>query len=114
MRSRIPSLRALISLFVALAFAIAVTPGSMAMPAPHTMKHADCASMAAPDHAPKEQGKPCKGMTVCLGMLSCFGMAAIVAQHFTLARLADDASPLRLHQIVSGLTIPPDDRPPIA
>jgi hypothetical protein len=118
MRSRISSLRSLISLFVAVVFAIAVTPGSMAMPAPQQTMKMDCASMSAPscDHmkSHKDQGKPCKNMAVCLGMLSCFGMAAIATQHFTFSRLAMNERPLVLRQIVSGLTIPPDDRPPIA
>jgi hypothetical protein len=110
-------LRSLISLLVAVVFAIAATPGSMAMPVPHAMKM-DCASMSAPscDHmkSHKDQGKPCKNMAVCLGMLSCFGMAAIATQHFTFSSVAMSERPLALRQIVHGLTIPPDDRPPIA
>jgi hypothetical protein len=113
MRSRIASLRALVSLFVAVVFVIAVTPGSMAMPAPQQTMQMDCAAMPC-DQSHKDRGKPCKSMVVCFGMLSCFGMAAIATEHFTFSKSAIAERALALHQIVSGLTIPPDDRPPIA
>src|SRR3974390_3459966 len=81
---RKPTLRRLISAFVALVFAVAVVPGSMAMPAPQSAKHQsmDCMAKTAPDcdhmKPVKEQGAPCKNMQVCMGMLGCFGMAAVV------------------------------------
>lgn len=117
MRSRILSLRSLVSLFVAVVFAIAVTPGSMAMPAPQTMKM-DCASMAAPscDHmkSHKDQGKPCKSMAVCLGMLNCFGMAAVDIAPVARLPVTFDVHVAISHQAVSGLTLTPDNPPPIA
>jgi hypothetical protein len=117
MRSRIPFLRSLISLFIAVVFAIAVTPGSMAMTAPQTMKM-DCASMAAPscDHmsSHKDQGKPCKNMAVCLGMLSCFGMAAVDVAHVVRLPVTFDVHVTISHQTLSGLTLTPDNPPPIA
>lgn len=117
MLSRSSSLRSLISLFVAVVFAIAVTPGSMAMPAPHAMKM-DCASMVAPscDHMKphKDQGSPCKGMTACLGMLNCFGMAALDITHVERLPITFDVHVAISHQTVSGLTLQPDNPPPIA
>lgn len=117
MRSRIPSLRTLVSLFVAVVFAIAVTPGSMAMPAPsHTMKM-DCATMAAScDHmkSHKDQGKPCKSMAACFGMLSCFGMAAMDTAQSVRHPVTFDVHVVIGHQTVSGRTLQPDNPPPIA
>ncbi len=110
-------MRSLISLFVAMVFAIAVTPGSMAMPASQPMKM-DCSSMAASscDHMnmQKEHGKPCKNMTVCLGMLSCFGMAAVTVAHITPEVVVLDMRVAIGHQTPGGLTLQPDNPPPIA
>jgi hypothetical protein len=114
------SLRALVSALVAVTFIVAVIPGAMAMPAPQRAAHhaMDCMAKAAPhcDHMKpvKEQGSPCKNMQACMGMLGCFGMAAVAYEAstpsiaFVATRVAD------LHQAVTGLVPPPDDRPPIA
>lgn len=125
MWSRNESWRAVLSLFVAVVFAIVATPGSMAMPsAPQNMQShmqmmaGDCAKMHC-DHmksmksAGKEQGKPCKNMVACLGMLSCYNMAAVdfsMPQAFVPSR---DAPVAFSHQSVSGLTHQPDNPPPI-
>jgi hypothetical protein len=110
-------LRALISAVVALVFAVAVEPGVMAMPAPQAMTM-DCSGKAAPacDHMKmqKEKGTPCKGMSVCAGMLSCFGMAAVAAEHVSLRTVAARAPAIHLYQTASGLTLQPDNPPPIA
>jgi|GEM_PF-1179799 len=125
MWSRNGSWRAVLSLFVAMVFAIAATPGSMAMPQPsHQMQShmqmmaGDCAQMHC-DHmkamksAGKEQGKPCKNMAACLGMLSCYNMAAVgfvMPEAFIPPR---DALVAFSHQDISGLTLRPDNPPPI-
>lgn len=118
MRSRIPSLRTLVSLFVAVVFAIAVTPGSMAMPAPQQTMKMDCASMAAPscDHTKshKDHGSPCKSMAACLGMLNCFGMAAVDVAPAARLPMTSDVHVAISHQTLSGLTLTPDNPPPIA
>lgn len=130
MWSRNASWRAVLSLFVAVVFAIVATPGSMAMPQapdqtqshqmqnPMQMMAGDCAQMHC-DHMKamktpgKEQGSPCKNMAGCLGMLSCYNMAAIgfsMPQTFVPSR---DAPVAFSHQSVSGLTHQPDNPPPI-
>jgi hypothetical protein len=117
MRPRKFSLRVLISILMAVVFVIAVEPGVMAMPAPQAMKM-DCSGKAAPacDHmkAPKDTGTPCKNMSICVGMLNCFGMAAVAADHPSpLAATARATVPF-LQQTASGLTLQPDNPPPIA
>jgi hypothetical protein len=111
-----------ISLVIALVFAIAAMPGSMAMPAPkpvphHAMMamdgaHGDCCG--EPVKAPKSQDDPCKSMSVCFGMLACYGMAAVHPAAVVMATADIAAPPMIRHQSVSGLSIPPDDPPPIA
>lgn len=117
MRSKQSPFRTFISLFVAVVFAISVTPGAMAMPASHAM-NMDCSSMAAPscDHmkADKEQGKPCKNMALCFGMLGCYGMAALDIAHVAPLPPTADAPVAIAVQHVSGLTLQPDNPPPIA
>lgn len=123
MWSKASPFRALISLLVAVVFTIAATPGSMAMPAPKPMGHAmsmagmDCAGKAGCDHmkAHQDQGKPCKNMAGCLGMLNCFGMGAVDvgALSSPLPVIAEVAVPI-LHQTAAGLTLRPDNPPPIA
>jgi hypothetical protein len=121
MRSKQGSFRALVSLFVAVVFAVAATPGSMAMPAAgqHGMNAAmamDCSAATACDHMMKpgsEQGQPCKNMAVCLGMLACFGMAAVdTPAMLPLPAPANDQMAIA-HQNVSGLTLRPENPPPI-
>ncbi len=123
MWSKASPFRALTSLLVAVVFTIAATPGSMAMPAPKTMDQSmsmagmDCSGKAGCDHmkAHQDQGKPCKNMAACLGMLNCFGMGAVdvgVASS-ALPVITEAAVPI-LHQTVAGLTLRPDNPPPIA
>ncbi len=119
MRPRIFSLRALISAFVAVVFAIAAEPGVMAMPAPQPVKHSMtmvCADEAMPgcDHMklPKDNGTPCKTMAVCAGMMSCFGMAAVATDLPLLRTASIGASVHVVPQTLLGLTLQPDNPPP--
>ncbi len=87
MWSKASPFRTFISLFVAVVFTIAATPGSMAMPAPKVMDQSmsmagmDCSGKTSADcdhmKAHQDQNKPCKNMAACLGMLNCFGMGAV-------------------------------------
>jgi uncharacterized protein involved in copper resistance len=124
MRSKASPFRTLISLFVAAVFTIAVMPGSMAMPAPKAADHAmsmtgmDCSgkNSADCDHmkAHQDQGKPCRNMAACLGMLSCFGMGAIETAQVSYLPALADVAPAIVQQATSGLTLIPDNPPPIA
>jgi hypothetical protein len=118
MRFRAQYLRTLVSLVVAVAFAIAVTPGSMASVVPQSAKMESHAM--APSHCnhmkpqtPKEQGKPCKNLA-CLGMLGCFGMAAVATPTHVLSAPAPDEVSIASFALESGLTVPPDVPPPIS
>lgn len=110
-------MRGLIGALVALVFAIAAEPGAMAMPAQRPMAM-DCAHHAAPpcNHMKplKEQGTPCKGMTMCLGMFSCFGMTAVAIKDIAPANGTVQILAPRLDESAHGLTYPPDNPPPIA
>ena len=53
-------------------------------------------------------------MTVCAGMLGCFGTAVVTPEVPHVVRLTTGTPALPFHQIVSGLTLTPDDPPPIA
>ena len=125
MGSEKASWRVVLSLLVAVVFAVA----AMAMPAQVPNNHAkmdDCAQHAkamhccdhdsglksADKHMPGKDS-PCKNMAACLGMLSCFSMAAVdfvVPQALVPPR---DAPVAFAHQTVSGLTHRPDHPPPI-
>ena len=115
--------RTWIAIAVALVFAIAAMPGSMAMPAPQPMSHAshamaamaDCCAQPS-DHmkTEKQPNKPCKDMAVCFGMLSCFGLAALPVATTAVTKTVADRSRPAAPQFLSGQTIPPDDPPPIA
>lgn len=111
------SRRALLSLFVALVFAIAAMPGSMAMPVPtketgqqgQARQKMHCHDMVPQQKAPQ---KACKG--ACLGMLTCYGMGVLPAWSVDLFIATESHAAIFAYNSVSGLTIPPDDRPPIA
>jgi hypothetical protein len=120
MQSKRLSLRAMISALVAVVFAIAAEPGVMAMPAaqPQHAMTMSCADEAMPgcDHMklPKEKDAPCKNMAFCAGMMSCFGMAAIAVDHPQL-RIPSKQAAVHFHpQTTLGLTLQPDNPPPIA
>lgn len=124
MRTRKFSLRAVLSAVVAVVFAIAVEPGAMAMPAPQQPAvMMDGLAMPCADHAmpgcdhmklPKDKEAPSKSMAVCAGMMSCFGMAAVAAELPQLRTKVLDA-PVPFHpQTPLGLTLQPDNPPPIA
>ena len=122
-------LRAFVSALVALAFLVAATPGSMAMPQPvksaaHTMAMPDdgssgqagycCDHMKAdPAKGQPGQNQPCKTMAICLGMLSCFGMGAVDLTVPLLLMPPRDAPMGFVHDRVSGLAHRPDNPPPI-
>jgi hypothetical protein len=118
MRLKKSPVRAVVSAILALVFFVAVLPGAMAMPAPQTsMSHGmDCEHAASPcDHMKpmKDAGSPCKNMQVCAGMLGCFGLAAVVLDTaVSFVAVADERVPDG-HRTLTGLTSPPDDRPPI-
>ena len=126
--------RTWISLVVALVFAIAAMPGSMAMPQrsamPAPVSHAAHAMMMSGgsmtdcsgheqtpcDHmkVQKHQGTPCKNAGACMGMLSCFAMGAFDTVVAAPPVLLQDNAVAVSHQTVSGLTPSPDNPPPIA
>lgn len=113
-----PEIRSLISVWLALVFAIAVMPGSMAMPAHNATQHSmDCASASTHhcDHIKpaNEQGSPCKNMQVCMGMFGCLGMAALAHDAVPPVLAIAAVHPHHLYQTRTGLTFPPDGRPPI-
>ena len=116
MRRNSRFLRNLVCALVAAAFAVAAQPGAMAMPAPPPMTM-DCAHHGAPgcDHMKpqKEQGAPCKGMSMCLGMFSCFGMAALTVDQAMPINAAQHGPTAHLDESTSGLTHPPENPPPI-
>ncbi len=117
MRLRKLPLRALISAFVAMAFAIAAEPGAMAMPAP---KPATMASMAHATPAcghmsqQKDQRTPCKGMSFCLGMLACYGMAVLAVDYAVPVQTAEYSPAPHLNQTAPSLSHTPENPPPIA
>jgi hypothetical protein len=121
MRLRHKSWRTVISLLVALVFAIAATPGSMAMPAAqnHVMSQmADCGAGKAMhcDHMKSGHempGKPCKNMAACLGMLNCFGMGFVDFVQPEVQVPSRASAMAFTHQTVTGLTLRPDNPPPI-
>jgi hypothetical protein len=111
MRSRQNSWRSVIAALVAAVFVIAVEPGSMAMSAPQTA----CAHHHG-DHAKLPDGKsaPCKGMAMCLGLFACYGISAVETQAAVLPQADLRMSFVNADDVVSGLTHPPDNPPPIA
>jgi hypothetical protein len=111
MRSRQKSWRSVIAALVAAVFVIAVEPGSMAMPAPQTA----CTHHHA-GHAKLPDGKnaPCKGMAMCLGMFACYGLSAVETHAAVLPQTDAHMSVVSADDVVSGLTHPPDNPPPIA
>jgi hypothetical protein len=118
--------RTWISLVIAVVFAIAAMPGSMAMPAPKPMSmshaaHAMSADCSAHEQAPcdhmkaqKNDGKPCKNMAMCLGLLSCYGMGAVDVAVAAAPVLLETVPVEFVSQTISGLTLTPDNPPPIA
>jgi hypothetical protein len=117
MERKMGSWRIAVSLFVALVFAIAAMPGSMAISAPMAQlswqgevgQPMSCHDMAP---QPKVPQKACKG--VCLGMLTCYGMGVLPVWGAEILPPSECCSVIYAHNSVSGLSIPPDDRPPIA
>jgi len=114
-------LREILCALVAVAFAIAVQPGAMAMPDGHMAAHtvAAAAAHAAMSECPMaqsgKQGLPAKQAPPCLGMLVCYGMAVLAAHYPAFKGVS--APVLRMphsQAAVSGLTITPDSPPPIA
>lgn len=112
MWSRKHSLRTLISALLAALFVIAVEPGAMAMPSLHHAMSASCSGGACRQMPPEAPG-PCKNMTVCAGMLGCYGTAVVTPDILCVPRLTAGLPAVPLHQAVSGLTLTPDDPPPI-
>ncbi|GAA0533804.1 hypothetical protein GCM10008941_11580 [Rhizomicrobium palustre] len=69
----------------------------------------DCAQ-----HKTKEQGSPCKNMAACMGVLGCFGVVAIDFVQVHAFVPARGAAVAITHQSVQGLSLRPDNPPPIA
>lgn len=124
MRSAKLQLRAVVSAFVALVFAIAATPGSMAMPQAqsspaHSVMAMPCGSAEMTGHPcdhmkpVKEQGTPCKSIGQCLGMLACYGMGAVAWTIPVLPVPERDVLVAFAHQRGTGLVPQPDNPPPI-
>jgi hypothetical protein len=110
-------LRAVISALVAAVFVLAAEPGVMAMPAAQPVQHhmtMSCADMPGCDHMKLPKNAPCKNMALCAGMMSCFGMAAIVVDHPLLRTMSKQAAVHFHPQTTLGLTLQPDNPPPIA
>ena len=118
------TVRTWISLVLAVVFAIAAMPGSMAMPASTPMSHgmtaapADCSGHGqCCDNMKAHQApaKPCKNMAMCMGLLSCYGMGAVDSVVVAVAPMLRACVPVVVsHQSVTGLTHRPDNPPPIA
>jgi hypothetical protein len=110
------SLRKFIACAIAVLFAIAAEPGSMAMNAPLN-PHAVMAVGSMPCHhsvPPKNGNSPCKGMVVCLGMLSCYGVTALNAPHVVVLHGGTAVAIVRPLPIAGGIFLGPDNPPPIA
>jgi hypothetical protein len=116
MRMRNLSLRAFLSALLAVVFVIAAEPGVMAMPAPAKhMMTMTCADMPGCNHKlPKDKDAPCKNMALCAGMMSCFGMSAVASEMPLLRTASAGASVHVVPQTLLGLTLQPDNPPPIA
>jgi len=127
MRTKRFSLRAVLSALLAVVFVIAAEPGAMAMPpmVSQKMMVMDGKAMDCCDHdkphsqknsdSQKDSGTPCKSMAACAGMLSCFGIAAIIDEHSSQVRTSVLYGAIGFPQAVTqGLTLQPDNPPPIA
>ena len=121
MLARVFIARKFAAVFMAAILALAVEPAALAMPAPHsaTMQAMHCASheKAGCDHSMPQhrRGTPCKNMANCLGMLNCFAMAVMPVDAMATLPLALAHSPSwHLQDAGPGITIQPDNPPPIA
>ena len=127
MRTRVSITRKIVAMVTAAVLLLATEPAALAMPAtpmhhtmqPEMMQMMGCASheSMACDHAmpQHERGAPCKDMANCLGMLSCIALAAVPPNAATIAPLALTATQSwRLYDIGPGITLQPDNPPPIA
>jgi len=127
MRTRISISRKIVALVAAAILLLATEPAALAMPAapmhhamqPAMMQMMGCAShestgcdQGMPQH---DRGVPCKDMANCLGMLSCIALAAVPHNAATIAPHAPTATQSwRLYDIGPGITLQPDNPPPIA
>jgi hypothetical protein len=121
MRAKASAVRKFAAVFMAAVLMLAVEPAALAMPAPHsaTMQMTSGASHEAAccDHSmPKhDRGTPCKDMTNCLGMLCCLAMAVAPVDAASLSPLASTLSPSwYVRDLGPGITLQPDNPPPIA
>ena len=121
MRAKASIARKFAAVLLATILALALEPAALVMPAPHStaMQMPNCASHETMgcDHAmPKhERGAPCKDMTNCLGMLCCLAMAVVSADAASALPLASPRSPSWfVRDIGPGITLQPDNPPPIA
>lgn len=118
MRSTAALARKALTVLVTVVFALAVLPLSNAAPAHHggMSQMVDCAAhCASKDTAPqKTHGTPCKDMANCGRVQSCSTLTAI--QQSSVAYIAPikvAAMPWYAFNIEHGITIRPDNPPPI-
>ncbi len=112
----------IIALLIAAVFLVATQPGSMAMPATSThtaMQMTNCCGSqetAKCDHGQPMQkhGSPCKDMANCIGMLNCMTFTAI-SQSQAAVEPHSLTAPRTWHsfKFEAGITLPPDNPPPI-
>ena len=120
-RAKVSVLRKFAAVLVAAVLALALQPAALAMPAPHSapmqaMHHASHGKVCC-DHSMPQRNRdmPCKDMANCLGMLSCIALAAVPHNAATIAPHAPTATQSwRLYDIGPGITLQPDNPPPIA
>lgn len=119
MRMRSSIARKVVALLAAVILVLATEPAAFAMPAPHsaTMQTMHCTSdgMACCDHSTPVRGMPCNHMAICLGMLNCLAMAIVPVDMATASPVALTLSPFwHLREAGSGITLQPDNPPPIS
>jgi len=127
MRIQVSITRKIVAMMTAAILLLATEPAALAMPATpmhHTMQPAMMQMMGCTSHESRgcdhvmpqhERGAPCKDMANCLGMLSCIALAAVPHNAATIMPLALTATQSwRLYDIEPGITLQPDNPPPIA
>ncbi len=121
MGTKASSMRKFAAVFLAAILMLAVEPAALAMPAPHSatmqaMNHDSHGAMGCDQSMPtQERGTPCKHMTNCLGMLNCLAMAVAPADAVSVLPRASTRLPSWfVRDIGPGITLQPDNPPPIA
>ncbi len=118
MRLQLHGFRKLVGALVALAFAVAVQPGVMAMPPGSQQASAssvDRMSCNHTQHMKSTPHKPNTGETICPGKLSCTGVSVLSANDclFAFETIVEEPAP-HANEAAPGLALQPDNPPPIA